>query len=521
MTPASKYYMIGIDVGTTHIKAVIFNEWGTEISKSVVGTPSMTDSKYGQVWDPEAMWTTVTDATRSALTALSQGVSLENRVRDSEIVGVAVASVGESGVPLDCQGQALYPIIPWFDTRTFQQAQWWAREIGRERTAQITGLSVKSIYSAQKILWLLQEVNGLSDAIDTWLPVSSLISFKLTGERSIDYSQASRTMLFDQANLTWSQDLLDIAGIPRRILPEPVPSGTFIGRVTEPASRATGIPAGVPVFAGGHDHVCGALSVGATESGTVLDSCGTAESLVAPCSDSSRMADVIKNGFSFGSHVARGMYYAMGGLYASGGAQDWFRHEFCGREASYGDLIDLAGRSGPGSGGVIFIPRLLGSGPPDRDQRATGAFTRILPHVTLADFARAVLEGLSFELKMAVDAIEAGLKKPVRNIIAIGGGARNDLWLAIKACVLRMPIEVPQVDEAVALGAALLAGIGSGVYEDTEDALAKARPVRRIVLPDESLSQVYIDAFHTYTAVSRALLEVDRCHVQEERSYGS
>lgn len=87
--------------------------------------------QHGQVWDPEAMWTTVTDATRSALTALSQGVSLEDRVRDSEIVGVAVASVGESGVPLDCQGQALYPIIPWFDTRTFQQAQWWAREIGR------------------------------------------------------------------------------------------------------------------------------------------------------------------------------------------------------------------------------------------------------------------------------------------------------------------------------------------------------------------------------------------------------
>jgi xylulokinase len=131
------------------------------------------------------------------------------------------------------------------------------------------------------------------------------------------------------------------------------------------------------------------------------------------------------------------------------------------------------------------------------------------------------LEGLSFELKMAVDAIEAGLKKPVRNIIAIGGGARNDLWLAIKAGVLRMPIEVPQVDEAVALGAALLAGIGSGVYEDIEDAMAKARPARRIVLPDESLSRVYIDAFQIYTAVSRALLQVDRCHVQEDCSHSS
>ncbi|NLB74416.1 MAG: carbohydrate kinase, partial [Firmicutes bacterium] len=255
MIPASKHYMIGIDVGTTHIKAVIFNEWGAEISRSVVGTPSMTDSKYGQVWDPEAIWAAVAEATRSALTAFSRGISPENDARDSEIVGVAVAGVGESGVPLDCEGQALYPVIPWFDTRTTPQAQWWAKEIGREQTAAITGLSVKSIYSAQKILWLFQEVNGLSEAIDTWLPVSSFISFRLSGERAIDYSQASRTMLFDQANLTWSQDLLDIAGIPRRILPEPVPSGTFIGRVTDLASQATGIPAGVPVFAGGHDHV--------------------------------------------------------------------------------------------------------------------------------------------------------------------------------------------------------------------------------------------------------------------------
>ncbi len=509
MAYASKHCMIGIDVGTTHIKAVIFNERGTEISKSVIGTPSMADSEGGVLWDPEAIWTSVAEATCNALATMRVEISAEGNAYDAEVVGVAVASVGESGVPLDRKGEPLYPIIPWFDTRTVPQAQWWAREVGREQTAAITGLAVKYIYSAQKLIWLFQEVNGLSEAIDTWLPVSSFISFKLTGERSIDYSQASRTMLFDQTNLTWSQDCLDIAGIPRRILPEPVPSGTFIGRVTDLASETTGIPAGVPVFAGGHDHVCGALSVGAVKSETILDSCGTAESLVAPCSDASRMADVIKKGFSFGSHVVSGMHYAMGGLYTSGGAQDWFRHEFCGAEASYDHLINLARQSAPGSGGVIFIPRLLGSGPPDRDQRATGAFTRIRPHNTLADFARAVLEGLSFELKMAVDAMDSGLEEPAKNMIAIGGGTRNDLWLTIKADILQMPIEVPQVDEAVALGAALLAGIGSGVYKDAAHAVAKARPAGRMVLPDESLFKAYHDAFRTYTAVSKALLQVD------------
>jgi xylulokinase len=506
--------MIGIDIGTTHIKAVVFNEQGVEISKSVVGTPSSKDNKGEIVWDPEGIWRAAAEATRNALSALHGRLPAGDHLSVPEIVGVAVASVGESGVPLDRKGQPLYPIIPWFDTRTIPQAQWWMREIGREQTAEITGLSVKSIYSALKILWLLQEVEGLCEAIDTWLPVSSFISFKLTGERWIDYSQASRTLLFNQAKLDWCQDFLDTAGIPGRILPRPVPSGTLIGQVTDLASEATGIPAGVPVFAGGHDHVCGALGVGAVAKECVLDSCGTAESLVAPVSDASRMAEIIKNGFSFGSHVVSGMYYAMGGLYTSGGAQDWFRHEFCGAETSYGHLIDLAGQSSPGSGGVIFIPRLLGSGPPVRDQRATGAFIRIRPHATLGDFARAVFEGLSFELKMAVDAIGTGLEQPIKNIIAIGGGARNDLWLSIKAGVLQMPIEVPEVDEAVALGAALLAGIGSGVYKDASDAVAEARPAGRMVLPDESLSSVYSDAFRVYEAACKALLQVDR-------SYGS
>ena len=512
MTLVSKHYIIGIDVGTTHVKSVIFDERGTEISKSVVGTPSVTDSEGRVMWEPEAIWEAVAEATCDSMAALHAGISIEDDKDDLQIVGVAVASVGESGVPLDRKGQPLYPIIPWFDNRTVPQAQWWVKEVGREQTAEITGLAVKHIYSAQKLLWLFQEVKGLREAIDTWLPVSSFIAFRLTGERSIDYSQASRTMLFDQANLSWSRDFLDAADIPRRILPEPVPSGTFIGRVTDLAADATGIPSGVPVFAGGHDHVCGALSVGAVESGTVLDSCGTAESLVAPCSDASCMVKIIKNGFSFGSHVVRDMYYAMGGLYASGGAQDWFRQEFCGVGASYEHLIDLARQSKPGAGGVIFIPRLLGSGPPDRDPRATGAFTRIRPHSTLADFARAVFEGLSFELKMAVDAIDAGSEQPIKNIIAIGGGVRNELWLTIKADVLQMPIEVPQVDEAVALGAALLAGIGAGLYKDASHAVAKARPSGRMVFPDESLSGVYHDAFQTYLAVSKALLQVDRAY---------
>ncbi|MCR4403170.1 MAG: FGGY family carbohydrate kinase [Firmicutes bacterium] len=551
----SKPYLLGIDVGTTHIKAVVFDEAGVEAARCSTDTPSLPGNGSGHVvWDPEAIWEAVASVTRRALKTLGSEAQEMARSGEAqprppqdpscrtsssgvrpEIVGVAVASVGESGVPLDREGRPLYPIIAWFDPRTAPQAAWWAREIGQERTRAITGLSVKSIYSALKILWLFENVSGLREAIDAWLPVSSYVAYRLTGgtggvgsaagatgrpadrervrpsDYLVDFSQASRTLLFDQTKLDWSCDLAEAAGIPARILPRAVPSGTPAGYVSRETALATGLPAGVPVFMGGHDHVCGALAVGATRPGILLDSCGTAESILTSCPDASVLRTVCGNGFSLGHHVVEGMRYAMGGLLASGGAVEWFMREFLEPEpgASYERLTELARRSEPGAGGVVFVPRLLGSGPPTRDERATGAFARLRPGATRADFARSVFEGLSFELRTAIKAMEAALGTPVSSVVATGGGVRNDLWLAIKASVLGMPIEVPEVTEAAALGAALLAGIGCGMYRDVGDALARTLRIARRAEPDESLRELYEDAYSIYCSVSDALHRVD------------
>ncbi len=503
MTGSRRSCVLGIDVGTTHIKAVVFDGAGVEVAKRVLDTPSHSDGAGQTVWDPDAVWARVAEATRLALQA-SAGDS-----GALEPVGVAVASVGESGAALDREGRSLYPIIAWFDPRTSPQAKWWSDHIGQAKTSAITGLSIKTLYSALKILWLFEHVDGLRDNIRSWLPVSSFIEFKLTGSRVMDLSQASRTLLFDQAKLAWSEELLAASGIPVRILPEVVPAGTLVGRVTREASAATGIPAGVPVFAGGHDHVCGALAAGVVGPGVVLDSCGTAESILASCEDAARMELVCASGFSFGHHVARGTRYAMGGLLSSGGAVEWFMRELGAPARSYEELALLAARSKPGAAGVMFVPRILGSGPPTRDERATGAFARIRPHATRADLARAVFEGLSFELKTAFRALESALGRPLSRIVTIGGGARNDLWLLIKACVLGLPIEVPEVTESSALGAALLAGIGSGLYRDAEDAFSRTLRIARRVAPDESLVRSYERAYDVYTEVSDALYRVD------------
>ncbi|HHY46760.1 MAG TPA: hypothetical protein GX506_05600 [Firmicutes bacterium] len=494
--------LLGIDVGTTHIKAVIFDPSGKEITKTVLDTPKSVDEKGWTTMDPEAIWDTTARAVSETISLL--------RPDGWRIAGIATASMGESGVPLDRHGDPIYPIIAWYDLRTEPQARWWDETVGRARTVAITGLGTKPMYSAPKILWILQNVDRARARLATWLPVSDFIAYKLTGNQATDFSQASRTMLFDQARRDWSGELLQLSGIPGGILPAAVPSGTLVGHVHSEASRKTQIPQGTPVFAGGHDHVCGALAAGAISPGRVLDSCGTAESILVSCQNAGIAQLACSSGFSFGHHVVRDTHYVMGGIPSSGGAIEWFIQEFCRENRSYQAATDLARESPPGSHGVIFVPRLLGSGPPTRDKDATGAFARIHSGTTLSDFARSIFEGLSFELKLAIEAMERVLAQEISSLIAIGGGAKNDFWLSIKASALGIPIEVPEVTESTALGAALLAGIGAGLYRDEMDAVKKTSRISARFAPEETLKQVYQDQYAAFSAIAEALYRIDK-----------
>ena len=497
-----KPLLLGIDVGTTHIKAVIFDEFGKELAKSVLDTPYSSNDQGWVTWDPESIWGKVAEAIR--------GATVELDIQPGQIVGICAASVGESGVPLDRHGQPLYPIIAWFDPRTMPQARWWDENIGKARTTAITGLPIKPMYTATKILWLLENVESMREKLATWLPVCSYVAYRFTGNYAIDYSQASRTMLFDQARACWSNELLELSGIPPKILPQAVPGGTLVGHVTPQASEQTGITAGTPVFIGGHDHVCGALAVGVITPGKVLDSCGTAESVLFPITDTSLASAICSSGFTFGHHVIKNMHYALGGVPASGGAVEWFIREFSGGRQTYEDVIRIASQSPPGAHGALFISRIRGSGPPTTDQQATGAFVRVQSHATISDFARAVIEGSCFELKLGIEALQKAAGMPIPSLIAIGGGAKNAFWISIKATVLNVPIMLPEVTEATAQGAAILAGIGAGVYRDEQDAVQKTLRMRETIMPDESLVPHYQKSFALYSEIADALYQIDR-----------
>ena len=413
------------------------------------------------------------------------------------ISSIAVSSMAESGVPLDAVDQPVDDIIAWFDGRTSRQAEWLNRTVGGERIYGITGLPVKPIFGLCKVLWFKENnPDGFRKTV-SWLNVADYIAFRLCGHKATDYSLASRTLAFDLKTLDWHPGLLDEAGVSPRLFARALPSGTALGRILPEIARFTGLPPDVQVATGGHDHICGALATGATEPDTLLNSLGTAEALCIASRHPLLSDRIAKQGYTTGAHVATGRFYVLGSIYTSGAAVEWIRG-LAGRNVEYGTLVSEAESVPPGSLGVHFQPHLRLGNPPHNDPASRAAFIGLTADVTRGTLFRAVLEGLAYESRLCLDAIvsQPGICRPER-IVAIGGNTRNRLLMQIKSSVFNQRISIAEVEESVALGAAVLGGLGAGVYSDVDAALKTLRYDRWTVDPDVEQAAVYETAFQS------------------------
>lgn len=481
--------LLGIDVGTTNIKVIVFTTSGAPAASASVATPTERPRPGWAEHDPHILWESVVDAIRRALAAIDD----PRRVR-----GLAVASVGEAGVLLDARGEPLTPIIAWYDRRTATYVQRWNVHDDPLETFRLTGMLPVPIYGVFKLQWLRDYKPEGYAAATTWLHVADYIAFRLCGARATDYSLASRSMLFDLRARRWSDALIDHAGLRGDLLPEPVASGTRIGTVTAAAAAETGLAPGTAVGVGGHDHVCGALAADVRHVGDCLDSIGTAEAAFLPLDDIPLDERLFIANMSsgthvtFGAHVARDRYYAMDGLFSSGAAVEWMRTLVASGaplDAAAAEVEALAASAPPGSLGVLFLPHLTAG--------ERGAFVGLTVSSGRAALARAVYEGLAFEWRHMLDNIEEMLGVRARTIRAIGGGTRLPVWLGIKAHVLGRPIQVLDMDESVTLGAALLGGIAAGVYRSEDEAVGAVQMRERTVMPDETLHAQYERIYRT------------------------
>jgi len=493
-------YLAGIDLGSTTLKSVIYDLAGRVVASASRPTerfnPSAEHPEW-TVWQPEQIW-------GGAAAAMKEAVS---RVDDPRRVrAVAVTGMGMDGVPVDAAGQWLYPFISWHDPRTEPQLRWWESHIGAAETFATGGNTLWRFSTALRLLWMAEHEPAILARTDKWLLIEDFLNFMLCGRRATDYTMASCTLLFDQRQRDWSEARLAQAGIDRRLLCDAYPSGTRLGEVTAAAAAATALPVGTPVVLGGHDYLCSALPVGAFEPGVVLDMTGTWEIVLTAIPEPMLTPEVQKLGVTVEAHVARDRYAVWGGAVAAD-MLEWYRKEY-GQPAAlraekeggadWDYLMAEAAGAPAGARGVMFLPHMSAAGCPVVDARSLGAFVGLSSFAQRGDLLRAIVEGLDYQVLDIVTAFKAGLGITPDRLVAVGGATRNTFWMQNKADVTGLPIEVPEVEEATPLGAAMLAGIGVGLYRDEREAFERVRQPGKTYWPNPENTARYRECYRIY-----------------------
>lgn len=495
------HYLMGIDLGSTSLKAIVYDLSGNRVAGASRPTERFHPSRehpQWTVWQPEQIWNDTAAAIREAVGQLDD---------PARIRAVAVTGMGMDGLPVSAEGEWLYPFISWLDPRTAPQLEWWARNVGVERTFAIAGNPVWPINSALRIRWMMDNEPALLARAAKWLLIEDFLNYLLCGRLATDFSMASCTLLFDQCRREWSDELLAASGIDRRLLCDPLPSGTLLGEVQHAAALRTGLREGTPVVLGGHDHLCGALPVGAFETGVVLDVTGTWESVLTTLAEPALDPALRSKGMTVQAHVARGRHAVWGGNPCAE-MLEWFRREFVSESMGVGaweEIIERAAATPLGARRVLFLPHMSGAGCPVVDPQSAGAFVGLSNRAGLNELVRAIFEGLDYQFLDIVDALESTLGVPLERFIAVGGGTRNAFWMQNKADVVGRPLEVPGIEEATPLGAAILAGIGVGLYQDERHAFEHVYRAGQRYEPDASRHARYAEGFQLYRQLYPAL----------------
>ena len=503
-------YLLGIDIGSTSFKAIIYDLQGNAIAKA--SEPTQKFNPYPEhpdwiIWKPKQIWSGIANSIKEVTSQIDN---------PKDIKGLAVTGMGMDGVPIDKNGNWLYPFISWHCPRTIPQQTWWLENIGPDKQFSLGGNQIWTFNTALRLRWMKENEPQILKAAEKWLLIEDFINFMLCGEYATDYSMASTTLLFDQRKRQWSDELIELAQIDKNLLCEPKPSGTVLGQVHKKAAEATGLAEGTTVVLGGHDYLFGCLPTGAFKPSVVLDVTGTWEIVVATLAEPVLTPEIRKTGMLVDSHVAKDAWAVMGATVAAD-MLEWFKNQFCCKEeqkakAQGGTVWDYlmsdAANSPAGTNGIMFLPHMSGCHCPILDHNSTGAFMGLRNTATKADMLRAIIEGLDYQFLQMVNAFESGLGTKTERIVAVGGATKNKFWMQNKADVVGRPIEAPDIDEAVPLGVAILAGIGVGLYRDEQDAYEQVYKPGQVYEPDKKLNSKYTEWFETFEKIYPALKDI-------------
>ena len=489
-------YLLGLDIGTSGIKALLVSSEGKIISSKTESYPLATPHSGWAEQSPYDWWEATVKAIRETIS--------DNPINPSEIKGISLSGQMHSSVFLDEKMEVIRPAILWSDTRTSEQCQEIYTKVGglNQLIRYVSNPALEG-FTAPKILWLKENEPENYKKVKHILLPKDYIRYRLTGELFTEVSDAAGTLLFDVIKKRWSTSLLKKLEIDPELLPPVLNSFDPAGRVTKNIADQTGLTPGTPLIAGGADNACGAVGSGITEEGRVMVSVGSSGVVLAQ-TDNPQPDQ--KGRIHLFNHACPNSWYMMGVTLSAGMSYGWLEKKLFNRRLSYTELDQLAEEIEPGSEGLIFLPYLYGERTPHNDANARGVYFGISGKHDQRHFTRSVLEGVTFALKDSLELIkDKGVK--IKEIRAIGGGAKSRVWQQILADILGEEINLLNVEEGPAFGAALIAGVGVGVYSSFAEAVNRIIKVKKTIVPRIQNSERYNQYYQLYKKLYYSLKE--------------
>ena len=474
--------LLGLDVGTTGARAVAVDESGHLISEASSEYPLHTPHPGWAEQDPEDWW-------RGAKEALSE---VAGQVED-QAVGIGLTGQMHGSVFLNSSDEVIRPALLWNDQRTEKQCEKITEAVGAERLIRIAGNPALTGFQAPKVLWLHDEEPENYENTSRVLLPKDYVRLKLTGEYATDASDAAGTLFLDVGKRNWSQEILDALEVPIEWMPTVHEGPENTGKLRENVANELGLPSGIPVAAGGGDNAAAAVGVGVVQEGVISSSVGTSGVIFAHTGEFTPDPSGALHAFC---HAVPDAYHLMGVTLSAGGSLAWW-HDTLDERFDYEELSELAAQAPPGSEGLLFLPYLSGERTPHSDPAARGSFFGLTNRHDKSHMTRALMEGVIFSLRDSVE-IMRELGTPIEQVRATGGGAKGELWRQLQADIYGLPIHRTTTDEGPAYGAALLAGVAAGVYEDVQEASAQVELRDGATEPEEENVRFYEEYYEVY-----------------------
>ncbi|MBQ8857302.1 MAG: xylulokinase [Lachnospiraceae bacterium] len=495
-------YILAHDLGTSGNKATLFSTDGVLIGSRTVAYPVYYDQPLWAEQDPEDWWCAVCSSTKELIEAYQ--VSPE----DIKVVSFSGQMMG--ALPVDRDGKPLMRSIIWADMRAGKQAEALREKIDDEKFYKITGHRNTASYGIQKAMWLKENRPEIYERTYKFLNAKDYIVYKLTGKFYTDCSDANSMDCLDLAKRKWSEEIVEASQVAFDKLPEIVESTYLVGNVTKEAAEDTGLSVHTKVVMGAGDGVAANVGAGSVAPGKAYCCMGTS-AWVAATSDRPVLDE--KRRIVCWAHAVPGMYSPNGTMQYAGGSYSWLKNTICLDEirraeeegcSPYELMNEEISQSAPGAEGLLFLPHLMGERAPRWNSDAKGVFFGLTATTERKDILRSVMEGILMNLANCFEILKENT--PIEELLLIGGSAKSDVWQQAVADIYGVTVNVPRyIEEANSMGAAVIAGVGSGIYEDFS-AIEKFIEVQRSVEPDQKNYEHYKEIMKKYNAVYDALL---------------